>query len=110
MAGTILYVDDALELPEGSDAELRRLGFRLAHTSDPAEALRLAREAEPRLLLLEVLLESCDGWELLEQIRSWDEPAGHLPVVILRKHVHPPSPEDQVDAAVPHGGNGDSQP
>ena len=85
MAGTVLYVDDALELPEGSDTELRRLGFRLAHTSDPAEALRLAREEEPRLVLLEVLLESCDGWELLEQIRSWDEPAGHVPVVIFTR-------------------------
>ena len=85
MAGTILYVDDAPELPEGSDAELRRLGFRLAHTNDPAEALHLAREAEPRLVLLEVLLESCDGWELLEQIRSWDEPAGRVPVVILTR-------------------------
>jgi CheY-like chemotaxis protein len=85
VAGTILYVDDAPELPGGSDAELRRLGFRLAHTDDAAEALRLAREAGPRLVLLEVLLESCDGWELLEQIRSSDEPAGRLPVVILTR-------------------------
>jgi CheY-like chemotaxis protein/tetratricopeptide (TPR) repeat protein len=85
VAGTILYIDDAPELPEGSDAELRRVGFRLAHTNDPAEALRLAREAEPCLVLLEVLLESCDGWELLEQIRSWDEPAGRVPVVILTR-------------------------
>jgi CheY-like chemotaxis protein/tetratricopeptide (TPR) repeat protein len=85
MAGTVLYIDDALELPRGSDAELRRLGFRLAHTDDPEEAVRLARETEPRLVLLEVLIESCDGWELLEQIRSAEEPAGHLPVVILTR-------------------------
>lgn len=85
MAGTILYVDDAPALPPGSERELQRLGFRLTHTPDPEEALRLAGEGLLRLVLLEVLLPAGGGWELLERIRSWKGRIGGVPVVVLTR-------------------------
>ena len=85
MAGTILYLDDAPALPEGSERELQRLGFRLASTQSLEEALRLAREGVPRLILLEVLMPAGEGWQLLEELRSWPESTGRVPVVVLTR-------------------------
>ncbi|MDJ0852339.1 MAG: response regulator [Myxococcota bacterium] len=91
MGGTILYVDDAPQLPEGSDRELRRLGFRLLQAADVHEALGLVREAPPRLVLLEVLLGSGDGWELLEEIRCLEGEAARVPVVLLTRGERTPA-------------------
>ena len=85
MPGTILYVDDVPELPEGSERELQRLGFRLTRTASVEEALGLAHEGVPCLVLLEVLLPSGEGWQLLEQLRSWPGARGGVPVVILTR-------------------------
>ncbi len=91
VGGTILYVDDAPQLPEGSDRELRRLGYRLHFTADVHEALGLVRDAEPRLVLLEVLLESGLGWELLEEIRRLEGAPSHVPVVLLTRGQRTPA-------------------
>lgn len=85
MAGTVLYIDDAPELPRGTAEELSRLGFRLKHTRDPEEGLRWAREGLSRMVLLEVLPEEGDGWELLQALGSCAGPAGDLPVLILTR-------------------------
>ena len=85
VADTILYVDDAPALPAGAADALLRVGYRLVHTADPDTALRMARRQAPRILLLEVLLPSCDGLRLIERIRSWEEPAGRVPILILTR-------------------------
>src|SRR5262245_45680692 len=71
VAETVLYIDDAPELPAGAADALLGVGYRLVHTADPEQGLRLARERAPRVILLEVLLSSCDGLDLVERIRSW---------------------------------------
>jgi CheY-like chemotaxis protein/tetratricopeptide (TPR) repeat protein len=85
VAGTVLYIDDAPEVPEGFGLALSRVGYRLAHTADPEEGLRMVREGLPRLVLLEVLLDSGDGLDLLERLRSEPGAAGEVPVVILTR-------------------------
>jgi len=85
MDGLVLYIDDVRELPEGTARELSRIGYELVHTSDPDEGLRLAREREPRVVLVEVLLGSRDGMELIEAIRSISGPAGRVPIVIVTR-------------------------
>jgi CheY-like chemotaxis protein/tetratricopeptide (TPR) repeat protein len=85
VAGTILYIDDQPELPQGCAEALSGLGFHLKHTQDPQEGLRWAREGLSRLVLLEVLLESGDGWELLTELGSCTGSAGELPVLILTR-------------------------
>lgn len=85
MGGTVLYIDDEPELPRGTAEELSRLGFRLKHTADPQEGLRWASEGLSRMVLLEVLHEECDGWDLLARLAGCAGPAGELPVVILTR-------------------------
>lgn len=85
MGGTILYVDDEPALPEGFAGEVSRIGYRVSHTADPEAALRLARDGLPRILLLEVLLGSGAGWDLLEEIRTWEGAAGQLSVIVFTR-------------------------
>ncbi|MGI9590507.1 MAG: response regulator, partial [Myxococcota bacterium] len=90
MAGTVLYIDDEPELPRGTAEELSRLGFRLKHTRDPEEGLRWAQEGLSRMVLLEVLHEDCDGWELMARLATCGGSAGELPVVILTRSERTP--------------------
>jgi CheY-like chemotaxis protein len=90
MTRTILYIDDTPELPEGTAEGLEGAGYRLLHTPDAREALRVVREEDPRVVLLEVLIASCDGLELMQRIRSAEGPAGKVPVLIVTRGMRSP--------------------
>jgi CheY-like chemotaxis protein len=83
VARTILYIDDASELPEGFAEALRREGYDLVRVSDAEEAMRLVETRRPALVLMELLLERCDGLDLLEGLRQSE--AGAVPVVVLTR-------------------------
>lgn len=82
MAGVILYIDDAPELPEGFEEGLGGDDYTLIHAADAEEAMRLVAERQPALVLMELLLTGCDGLDLLEGIR---ERRPDLPVVVLTR-------------------------
>ena len=69
--GTVLYIDDERQLPAGFEDDLRDAGYRLLHTADPDEALMLVRVEEIDLVLAEVVLSSCHGITLLDEMRSY---------------------------------------
>lgn len=61
---------------------LRVDGYELIRAHDGARALELARERDPDLVLLDVILPGMDGFAVCRGIRA--EPAlAHMPVVIL---------------------------
>lgn len=70
---------------------LEKLGYRITECADGREALRLAREATPDLVLLDMLMPFLDGHEVLARIKS-DEALRHLPVIMI-------SALDQVERA-----------
>jgi len=85
VTGTVLYVDDDPQLPAQVDEVLAQVGYELVHTADPEEALRLVREQPPpALVLTEVLLPDCDGFELIERI-GCASVAPPLPVVVVTR-------------------------
>ena len=55
-------------------------GFQVLHAADGAEGLRLALNENPDLVLLDLMLPSIDGFELLAALR---EQARAVPVVVL---------------------------
>ena len=56
--------------------------YDLAFASDGVEALRLARDRRPDLLLSDVMMPGLDGFELLEAVRK-DDALAHTPVILL---------------------------
>ena len=84
MARTVLYIDDQPQLPDRVDEILAQAGFELVHSTDPAAAMRIARESRPSLVLLELLHAGCDGFDLMRQLAD-DGDASGLPIVILTR-------------------------
>ena len=84
MRKTVLYIDDAQELPPRSSAVLEKVGFALVHVREPGEAGERLRRDPPALVLIEVLREDCDGFELIERIASAPDSAD-IPIVVVTR-------------------------
>jgi DNA-binding response OmpR family regulator/Tfp pilus assembly protein PilF len=79
---TVLYIDDQPELPPRSAEVLEKVGFALAHVRDPREVEEQVRRELPALVLIEVLREDCDAFELIERIVA--AKAG-IPIVVVTR-------------------------
>jgi len=69
MAEKILVVDDEISLQETLAYNLKRQGYEVQTTGDGTEALELAREMEPDLIILDVMLPGLDGFEICRILR-----------------------------------------
>ncbi|MEE8473819.1 MAG: response regulator [Myxococcota bacterium] len=83
MGGLILYIDDEPQLPAGFEDDLKEEGFELVFADDPELASRLVRVDDPDLVLMEVVLSSCDGIDLLEAIRSFGGWPAQVPIIVV---------------------------
>ncbi len=76
---TILIVDDEASILEITSRFLEREGFSTLCASDGQTGLRLAREAQPDLVVLDAMLPRLDGWAVLETLRE----ESRVPVLML---------------------------
>jgi len=70
MAEKILVVDDEVSLQETLAYNLKKQGYEVQTTGDGTEALELARELEPDLIILDVMLPGLDGFEVCRILRK----------------------------------------
>ena len=68
-----LVVDDEPALVRVVAAYLEREGFEVRTAADGFEALRLAREAEPDVVVLDVMMPGIDGLEVCRRLRTFSE-------------------------------------
>lgn len=68
----ILLVDDEPDIVEFVSYNLKKEGFVVNTASNGRDAIRLAEEIRPHLILLDVMMPEMDGIETCEQIRSND--------------------------------------
>ncbi|MBV6713742.1 response regulator transcription factor [Paenibacillus chitinolyticus] len=77
--GTILLVDDEIEITNLLEIYLKNEGYRLLKASDGAEALELLNENEVDLIILDVMMPRMDGIEACMKIRE----EKHMPIIML---------------------------
>ena len=71
MAGKkVLIVDDDVKTVELVKLYLKRDGYKVLTAYDGVEALRLAREAHPDLIVLDLMLPDIDGLEVCRTLRG----------------------------------------
>jgi len=70
MAEKILVVDDEISLQETLAYNLRKQGYEVSTTGNGEEALELAREINPNLIILDVMLPGLDGFEICRILRQ----------------------------------------
>lgn len=75
-----LVVDDEPSLSELMSMGLRMAGWSVAVAADGPEAVKLAKEFRPDVLVLDVMLPGFDGVELLSRIRAF---APEVPALFL---------------------------
>jgi len=76
----LLVVDDEPNIRELLATSLRFAGFEVFAAADGTSALRLAREVEPDLVVLDVMLPDMDGFTVTRRLR---EKGQHVPVLFL---------------------------
>jgi len=80
MAGKrVLVVDDDVKTVELVKLYLNRDGYRVLTAYDGVEALRLARESHPDLIVLDLMLPGIDGLEVCRTLRDESD----VPIVML---------------------------
>ncbi|HWA58458.1 MAG TPA: response regulator transcription factor [Gemmatimonadales bacterium] len=76
----ILVVDDNPDLADGIRYNLELEGYQVRVAVDGPEGIRLAEEWQPDLIILDLMLPGCDGYEVLRAIRHRGRT---MPVIIL---------------------------
>jgi len=77
--GPILIVEDDKKTASLVELYLQREGYQTVIASDGRQALELARQYNPLLVVLDLMLPLVDGWEVCRHLRSWSD----VPVIML---------------------------
>ena len=75
----ILVVDDEALLVKGIRFNLQNEGYEVITGSDGLEAVRLVREQDPDLLVLDVMMPNMDGLAACGKIREFSD----IPIILL---------------------------
>lgn len=81
-ANTILVVDDEQDLLDLIEYNLMKEGYRVLKAVNGIEALEVAKEQNPDLVLLDIMMPKMDGLEVCEKMRS-DSDLRHIPIIFL---------------------------
>jgi DNA-binding response OmpR family regulator len=79
MSKTILVVDDTPSLRRMVQSYLTQEGFRVLTAADGVEALRVARQESPDLILLDLMMPNMGGYDF---IRAYNKD-GRAPIIVL---------------------------
>jgi len=80
--GKILLVEDNADSRKTYTQKIENMGHKLEIATDGFEALRILKEKEFDLVLLDILMPGMSGYEVLERIKT-DPKLKHIPVIIL---------------------------
>lgn len=79
---TVLVIDDDRSLHEFLGAALAAEGYHVLHALGGDEGLRLARDARPDVITLDIIMPGRDGWSVLADLKN-DADLGNIPVILL---------------------------
>jgi PAS domain S-box-containing protein len=78
----VLVVDDDPNARELLSRHLQRHGYAVRMAADGAEAVHLARELQPDVVTLDVLMPKMDGWAVLSTLKE-DAALARIPVIMV---------------------------
>jgi DNA-binding response OmpR family regulator len=90
MTETILVVDDQSSVRRLLEEYLTEQGFRVITAADGQNALYTARQAQPDLILLDIMMPKMDGYQFLRQYRQERQ----TPVIVITAR------EEETDAVL----------
>ena len=88
MAAKLLLAEDSLIIQKVFELTLKQSGISLTVVDNGVDAVRLAKEISPDLVVADVSLPGKDGFEVAKELRSQDK-SGSLPLLILAGSLSP---------------------
>ncbi|MCU0593581.1 MAG: response regulator [Desulfobacterales bacterium] len=82
MGKKILCVDDELDMRIFISTVLKTQGYEAIAARNAVEGIRKAREVEPDLIVMDVMMPQAGGVTLFQEIKK-DERLKHVPVIML---------------------------
>ncbi len=82
----VLVVDDEPDILETMEFSLSRRGFTVATAVDGLEGLDKAKRFPPDVMILDVMLPGCNGYEVSRMLKEWmenDPQAAIFPILLL---------------------------
>lgn len=76
---TILIVDDEQHMRNLIRVYLTGAGYRTIESDDGEQGLRIIKESNIDLILLDIMMPHMDGWDLCREVRRFSE----VPIIIL---------------------------
>jgi signal transduction histidine kinase/DNA-binding response OmpR family regulator len=78
----VLVIDDEPDARLLLTHFIEECGYRVITAGSGEEGLRMAREVQPDLITLDLLMPRMDGWQVLSAIKT-DPQIAHIPVVVI---------------------------
>ncbi len=80
--GKILIVEDDSFLLSMYSTKFSQEGFKILTAEDGEKGLKLAQQAKPDIVLLDIILPKMDGFEVLKNLKIQKETAD-IPIILL---------------------------
>jgi len=81
-AKTILLVDDDVTLREMYEERLKVEGFIITQAANGEDAIKLAKENKPQIILLDIMMPKVNGFDVLKDLKA-DPATKDIPVIVL---------------------------
>lgn len=79
---TILVIEDEADVRNFASRVFELEGYRVIQAADVDEGMKLMRQSQPSLVLLDLRLPGRSGWTMLEQLKNDAEPSA-IPVIVF---------------------------
>ena len=79
MSQKVLVVEDDNNIAELLRLYLQKDGFEVSHAADGGKAVKMAKEIQPDLVLLDIMLPVMDGWQVCRELRKTMK----MPIIML---------------------------
>jgi two-component system alkaline phosphatase synthesis response regulator PhoP len=82
----VLVVDDEQDILETLDYSLALRGYEVVTAADGLEAIERAKRTSPDIVILDVMLPGCNGYEVSRLLKEWmenDPAAEAFPILLL---------------------------
>lgn len=79
---SILCIEDETEMIDLMRLILGRRGYDVRGAASGMEGLKMIRERQPDLILLDLMMPEMDGWEVYQQLKA-EEKTKRIPVIVV---------------------------
>jgi DNA-binding response OmpR family regulator len=99
MEKTILVADDESHILHVVSLKLRNAGFKVITAQDGAEALELAQQQKPDLLITDYHMPQLSGLELCQRLKQ-DPATAQIPAIMLTARGYHLEPADTAESGI----------